>query len=62
MEESNQKPKREDYCILFRENKGYYLSKVAIAESMKLDMVAKGEKKYCLNRIERLNLNLRAGL
>ncbi len=58
MEKIDAENKKDQYCILFREIKGYYLSKVSIAESMKLTIIDKGEKKYCLNKINQMNLKV----
>ena len=58
MQELTEKTKKDQYCILFRENKGYYLSRIDIAVSMNLNVVERGEKKYCLSRIEKLNIKL----
>ncbi len=58
MQELTEKTKKDQYCILFRENKGYYLSRIDIAASMNLNVVERGEKKYCLSRIEKLNIKL----
>jgi hypothetical protein len=52
---SRSKVKNLDYCVLFREDKGYYLSKTSIAESMDLNIVEKGDKVYCEKKIDSLN-------
>lgn len=49
------KIKNLDYCLLFRDDKGYYLSKTVIAESMALKIVEKGDKEYCERKITELN-------
>ena len=49
------KVKNLDYCVLFRDDKGYYLSKTNIAESMSLKIIEKGDRDYCEKKIAELN-------
>jgi hypothetical protein len=44
--------KNEEYCVLFREDKGYYLSKTKVAVSMGLECIFTGSKKECESFIE----------
>ncbi|MFI5144154.1 MAG: hypothetical protein ACHQJ4_01035 [Ignavibacteria bacterium] len=44
--------KNEEYCVLFREEKGYYLSKTKVAVSMGLKHIFAGSKKECESFID----------
>ena len=44
--------KNEEYCVLFREDKGYFLSKTKVAVSMGLKHIFAGSKKECESFIE----------
>jgi hypothetical protein len=41
------KKKDEGYCVLHKEDKGYYLSRVEIAKSLNFEPVETGSKKDC---------------
>lgn len=41
------KKKDEGYCVLHKEDKGYYLSRIEIARSLNFEPVEKGTKKDC---------------
>ena len=47
--------KNEEYCVLFREDKGYFLSKTKVAVSMELEYILTGSKKECLEYIDKNN-------
>jgi len=49
------KKKEIEYCVLHKEDKGYYLSRVEIAKPLNLDPVQVGSKKDCLNYIKNNN-------
>ena len=44
--------KNEEYCVLFREDKGYFLSKTKVAVSMGLKYIFAGSKKECESFID----------
>jgi uncharacterized protein YbdZ (MbtH family) len=44
--------KNEEYCVLHREDKGYYLSKTKVAVSMGFECIFTGSKKECLSFID----------
>jgi hypothetical protein len=41
------KKKEVEYCVLHKEGKGHYLSKVEIAKSLSFDPIEVGSKKDC---------------
>ncbi len=45
------KKREEGYCVLHKEDKGFYLSKVEIARSLNFEPVETGSKKDCENFI-----------
>ena len=49
------KKKDEGYCVLHKEDKGYYLSRIDIAKSMNFEPVETGTKKDCENFIKNNN-------
>ena len=55
MPKINSMEKNEEYCVLYTESKGYYLSKIQIAKSMKLENILAGTKKSCRIFIENKN-------
>jgi len=44
--------KNEEYCVLYRNDKGYFLSKTKVAVSMGLECIFSGSKKDCESLIE----------
>lgn len=44
--------KNEEYCVLHRDDKGYFLSKTKVAVSMGLKYIFAGSKKECLSFID----------
>ena len=59
MPKINSNKDNEEYCVLFTENKGYYLSKTKIADSLGFDNILIGTKKDCLDFIESNNAKIR---
>jgi hypothetical protein len=56
------KKKDEGYCVLYKADKGYYLSKVEIARSYNFETVETGTKKDCLNFIKNKNNGHNTGI
>lgn len=52
MSKISQATKNEEYCVLHREDKGYFLSKTKVAVSMGLECIFTGSKKECESFIE----------
>ncbi len=50
-----------EYCVLYKEDKGYYLSKTKVADSMGLEYVSAGSKKECLDYIDNKNTEILRG-
>jgi len=49
------KIKKEEYCVLYIESKGYYLSKLEIAQSLSFTPIEVGSKRDCENYINENN-------
>jgi hypothetical protein len=52
MSKINSAARNEEYCVLHREDKGYFLSKTKVAVSMGLECIFTGSKKECLSFID----------
>ncbi len=58
MSKINSSKNNEEYCVLYKEDKGYYLSKTKVAASMGLECILSGSKKECLDFIDNKNTEI----